>query len=91
MTPHDTMAAHSPKKQPDPLFEPIGIIGSGIAGLITAHVLLQDGFKSVEVLTRDKSVGGVWSEERVYPGLRINRSVSSSHLFHPQTSNIEFY
>jgi cation diffusion facilitator CzcD-associated flavoprotein CzcO len=66
------MTAHSLKTQPDPLFEPIGIIGSGIAGLITAHVLLQDGFKSVEVLTRDRSVGGVWSEERVYPGLRIN-------------------
>ena len=85
------MTAHSLKTQPDPLFEPIGIIGSGIAGLITAHVLLQDGFKSVEVLTRDKSVGGVWSEERVYPGLRINRSVSSSPLFHPQASNVEFY
>ncbi|KAF8469817.1 FAD/NAD-P-binding domain-containing protein [Russula ochroleuca] len=62
------MTAHSLKTQPDP---PIGIIGSGIAGLITAQVLLQDGF-NVEVLTRDKSVGGVWSKERIYSGLRIN-------------------
>jgi cation diffusion facilitator CzcD-associated flavoprotein CzcO len=61
--------------QPDPLLEPVGVIGSGIAGLITAHTLLKDGFKSVEVLTRDRSVGGVWSEERVYSGLQINRSV----------------
>jgi phytoene dehydrogenase-like protein len=81
------MTAHSLKTQPDP---PIGIIGSGIAGLITAQVLLQDGF-NVEVLTRDKSVGGVWSKERIYSGLRINRSVSSSPLFHPQASNVEFY
>jgi cation diffusion facilitator CzcD-associated flavoprotein CzcO len=91
MTPHDTIATHSPENQPNPLFETVGIIGSGIAGLITAHVLLQDGFKSVEVLTRDKSVGGVWSEERVYFGLRINRSVSSSQLFQFRASNVEFY
>jgi hypothetical protein len=39
--------------------ESVGIIGSGIAGLITAHILLQDGFKSAEVITCDKSVGGV--------------------------------
>jgi cation diffusion facilitator CzcD-associated flavoprotein CzcO len=71
--PHETMTTHS--LEPNPLLEPVGIIGSGIAGLITAHILLQDGFESVEVLTRDSSVGGVWSEERIYPGLRINRSV----------------
>lgn len=80
ITPHDKMATYLPENQPSPLFEPVGIIGSGIAGLITAHILVQDGFRSVEVLTRDKSVGGVWSEERVYPGLRINRSVSSFPL-----------
>ena len=74
--PHETMITHSLENKPNPLLEPVGIIGSGIAGLITAHILLQDGFESVEVLTRDSSVGGVWSEERIYPGLRINRSVS---------------
>ena len=76
--PHETLITHSLEIEPDPLSEPIGIIGSGIAGLITAHILLQDGFKSVEVLTRDSTVGGVWSDERIYPGLRINRSVSST-------------
>ncbi|KAF8490246.1 FAD/NAD-P-binding domain-containing protein [Russula emetica] len=70
--PHETMVTHSLETEPNPLLEPVGIIGSGIAGLITAHILLQDGFESVEVLTRDSSVGGVWSEERIYPGLRIN-------------------
>ncbi|KAI0253456.1 FAD/NAD-P-binding domain-containing protein [Lactifluus subvellereus] len=66
------MGAYLPNNQSDPLLEPVGVVGSGIAGLITAHILLQDGFRVVEVLTRDRSVGGVWSEERVYPGLQIN-------------------
>ena len=72
------MGAYLPDHQSDPLLEPVCVVGSGIAGLITAHTLLQDGFKAVEVLTRDRSVGGVWSKERAYPGLQINRSV----LFH---------
>jgi dimethylaniline monooxygenase (N-oxide forming) len=88
--PHDTMIAHSVENEPNPLLEPIGIIGSGIAGLITAHTLLQDGFESVEVLTRDSSVGGVWSEERVYPGLRINRSVLN-YPFPLRRPNVEIY
>ncbi|KAI3604820.1 FAD /NAD-P-binding domain-containingprotein [Moniliophthora roreri] len=56
----------------DPREEPVAIIGSGAAGLISAQILLQDGFKSVQVITRDATVGGVWSEERVYPGLTLN-------------------
>lgn len=52
----------------------VGIIGAGAAGLITAHVLLQDGF-NVQVITRDMSVGGVWAQQRVYPGLTINKCV----------------
>ncbi|KAI0058582.1 FAD/NAD(P)-binding domain-containing protein [Artomyces pyxidatus] len=32
----------------------------------------RDGFSDVLVLTRDRTVGGVWAEERVYPGLRVN-------------------
>ena len=72
---NDTMFTHSTEHQANPLLESIGVIGSGIAGIITAHILLQDGFKSVEVITCDRSVGGVWSEERVYPGLQVNRSV----------------
>ncbi|KAI9460710.1 FAD/NAD-P-binding domain-containing protein [Russula earlei] len=61
-----------PESQHDPLLDPIGVIGSGIAGLITTFILLQDGFQNVEVLTRESSVGGVWSEERIYPGLQLN-------------------
>lgn len=51
----------------------VGIIGAGAAGLITGHTLLQDGFKNVQLLTRDKSVGGVWARERIYPGVSINK------------------
>jgi dimethylaniline monooxygenase (N-oxide forming) len=78
------MAAYSSENLLDPLLEPVGVVGSGMAGLVTAHTLLQDGFKAVEVLTRDRSVGGVWSEERVYPGLQINRSTlpHTSLVFH---------
>lgn len=52
--------------------EIIGIIGAGAAGLITAQVLIQDGF-NVQLITRDRSVGGVWSEQRIYPNLALNR------------------
>ncbi|PPQ99019.1 hypothetical protein CVT26_014396 [Gymnopilus dilepis] len=54
------------------LSEPVGILGAGIAGLINAQILVQDGFTNVTVITRDRSVGGVWSRDRVYPGLCIN-------------------
>ncbi|KAF8585177.1 FAD/NAD(P)-binding domain-containing protein [Ramaria rubella] len=64
------------------LSEPLGIIGSGTAGLITAHVLLQDGFTNVQIITRDKSPGGVWARERVYPGLNIN-NVHGEFRFSP--------
>ncbi|KAL0960490.1 hypothetical protein HGRIS_005530 [Hohenbuehelia grisea] len=55
----------------DPRAGTVGIIGAGAAGLITGYTLLQDGF-SVQLLTRDRTPGGVWSQERVYPGLSIN-------------------
>ncbi|TFK62938.1 FAD/NAD(P)-binding domain-containing protein [Pluteus cervinus] len=54
------------------LSEPVCIIGAGPTGLITAHTLLQDGFKNVQIFTKDEDVGGVWSKKRVYPGLVIN-------------------
>ncbi|KAI0319689.1 hypothetical protein OF83DRAFT_1054520 [Amylostereum chailletii] len=56
----------------DPLSEPIGIIGAGVAGLITAHTFLRDGFSNVEIVTRDASVGGTWARGRVYPGVVLN-------------------
>lgn len=57
----------------------VGIIGSGQSGLITAYTLNRDGF-NVEILTRDVSVGGVWSKARVYPNLRLNKYVVENHL-----------
>lgn len=56
----------------NPRLEPIAIVGSGAAGLITAHTLLKDGFEYVEIITRDAAPGGVWNPSRVYPGLTIN-------------------
>ena len=53
----------------------IGVIGTGPAGLISAQVLLKDGFKNVEVITRDHTPGGVWAAERVPQDLRINKYV----------------
>lgn len=46
----------------------IGVIGAGVAGLVTAKVLQQAGH---EVLVVDKTpdIGGVWSATRRYPGL----------------------
>lgn len=57
----------------DPKALAVGIIGAGAAGLINAHVLLQDGFSDVTLVSRDKSVGGTWARTRVYPGLHINK------------------
>ena len=51
----------------------VGIIGAGAAGLITGYTLLRDGFPNVQLLTRDKSAGGVWARERIYPGVSINK------------------
>ncbi|KIJ54017.1 hypothetical protein M422DRAFT_201119 [Sphaerobolus stellatus SS14] len=62
--------------------ESVGIIGSGAAGIISAYTLLQDGFQNVQILTRDKSPGGIWARERIYPGLIIN-NVHGEFRFSP--------
>lgn len=46
----------------------IGIVGGGIAGLVTAKTLRQFNF-DVVLLERESDVGGVWSASRRYPGL----------------------
>lgn len=51
----------------------IAVIGSGPSGLVSAHVLVADGFKHVEVLTRDRSPGGTWARERVPLELKVNK------------------
>ena len=60
------------------LSKTVCVIGSGAAGLITAHTLLRDGFTNVDVISRDSSAGGIWAAERVYPGLVINKYVACS-------------
>ncbi|KAL0575359.1 hypothetical protein V5O48_006610 [Marasmius crinis-equi] len=57
----------------------VAVIGAGAAGLITAHTLIQDGF-DVRIITRDTTVGGVWSGERVYPGLNLNNVHGEYHF-----------
>jgi len=49
------------------------IIGAGIAGLVTAKTLSQDGFNTT-IFERDSTLGGTWSESRTYPGLRTNNA-----------------
>lgn len=60
-------ASASPSGRPT-----VAVIGAGVVGLVQAKVLADDGFK-VTVFTRDKSVGGTWNSDRIYPGLRTNR------------------
>lgn len=47
------------------------MIGGGVAGLVAAKVLKQDGF-GVTVFEKESALGGVWAESRAYPGLRTN-------------------
>ena len=49
------------------------VVGAGIAGLVTAKVLRDDGFE-VAVLEKEPTIGGVWTVSRTYPGLRTNNS-----------------
>ncbi|KAI0315357.1 FAD/NAD-P-binding domain-containing protein [Amylostereum chailletii] len=81
------------QRRTDPRLSSIAIIGAGIAGLVTAHTLLQDGFVDVRVLTRDAFVGGVWGKDRVYPGLYINNvhgeyRLSSMEMDPPITAGV---
>jgi dimethylaniline monooxygenase (N-oxide forming) len=49
----------------------VAVIGAGIAGLVTAKVLRDDGF-DVLVFEKESAAGGVWIQSRTYPGLRTN-------------------
>ncbi|EIW61544.1 FAD/NAD-P-binding domain-containing protein [Trametes versicolor FP-101664 SS1] len=55
-----------------PRSDSVAILGSGVAGLITAYTLIHDGYTNVKILTRDLRVGGIWATNRVYPGLHLN-------------------
>lgn len=47
------------------------VIGAGVAGITTAHVLRGRGFTDITVLEKGSDVGGVWYWNR-YPGLRCD-------------------
>ncbi|MEU1980337.1 FAD-dependent oxidoreductase [Nocardia sp. NPDC019395] len=65
----------------------IAIVGAGIAGLVCAKVLTEDGF-AVEVFDRAPDIGGVWSETRRYPGLRAQSSKNTYHFSdHPMPAD----
>lgn len=65
----------------------IAIVGAGIAGLVCAKVLTEDGF-AVEVFDRAPDIGGVWSETRRYPGLRAQSTKNTYHFSdHPMPND----
>ena len=57
----------------------IGIIGAGIAGLVTAKIFLENGF-DVQVFEQEPDLGGVWALSRAYPGLRANTAKETYSL-----------
>ncbi|WP_353109700.1 NAD(P)/FAD-dependent oxidoreductase [Gordonia sp. (in: high G+C Gram-positive bacteria)] len=44
------------------------VIGAGVAGITTAHVLIRRGFTDVTILEKGSAAGGVWHWNK-YPGL----------------------
>src|SRR5262245_10363274 len=66
------------------------VVGAGISGLVTAKVLLEDGFDPL-LFEKDATLGGVWSPSRTYPGLCANNSrdtyAFSDHPY-PQTAGV---
>ncbi|MGW4117714.1 flavin-containing monooxygenase [Nocardia sp. NPDC004711] len=68
-----------------------GIIGAGIAGLVTAKVLRDDGFEVV-IFEKEGAAGGVWIEARTYPGLRTNNSRDTyAYADHPYPESAEVF
>lgn len=67
------------------------VIGAGIAGLVTAKVLREDGF-DVVVYEREPTIGGVWAPSRTYPGLRTNNSrVTYAFSDHPFDESADMF
>jgi len=79
---HDSTAnSHSRKT--------VCIIGAGVAGLVSAKVLKNDGF-NVTVFEKESTIGGVWSKSRAYPGLRSNNpkeAYSFSDFDYPESAD----
>ena len=57
----------------------VGIIGAGIAGLVSARIFLERGFE-VQVFEKEPGLGGVWALSRAYPGLRANTAKETYSL-----------
>ena len=57
----------------------VGIIGAGIAGLVTAKIFMEHGFE-VQVFEKEPGLGGVWALSRAYPGLRANTAKETYSL-----------
>ena len=66
------------------------VIGAGIAGLVTAKILIGDGF-DVTVFEKDSALGGTWAASRSYPGLRTNNckyTYAFSDYPYPQSADV---
>lgn len=57
----------------------IGIIGAGVAGIVSAKILTQFGH-DVTVYEKCPDIGGVWSSTRRYPQLALQNSKHTYHL-----------
>lgn len=65
------------------------IIGAGVSGLVTAKVLLHDGF-DVTIFEKAPTIGGVWAPSRAYAGLCTNnpqKTYAFSDFRYPETSD----
>ena len=67
----------------------VAVIGAGIAGLVTAKTLAQDGF-DVQVFEKGNDLGGTWALSRTYPGLRTNNTKQTYEFSdHPYPDDTE--
>ena len=54
------------------------VVGAGLQGLVAAKTFLEvDPFLNLIIFDSNKTVGGVWSEENIYPGLVLNNQLGT--------------
>jgi dimethylaniline monooxygenase (N-oxide forming) len=78
----------------------VAVVGAGFSGLATASTLLRFGH-TVVIFDAAPDVGGVWSAERRYPGLRAQNTGSTyafstlrmpeEYALHPNGEQIQQY
>ena len=74
----------------EPSGKRVCVIGAGVAGLVCAKVLRDDGF-DVAIFEKESALGGVWVASRTYPGLRSNnpqKTYSFSDHSYPNGADI---